>query len=127
LLGTELTVTRTSPVAAPLGTCTWMLVAFQTLAVAGIPSTEIVLDPCVPPKFVPPMVIVVPAMPEEGERLPITGGAVKSTPLLTRPFTITSRGPDVAVFGTVTLIAVSLQVETSAIPPPPPILTTLVP
>jgi hypothetical protein len=64
-------------------------------------------------------------MPDEGERSPITGGAVKSTPLLTWLFTTTNRGPDVAVFGTVTLIAVSLQVETSAFPPPPPILTRL--
>lgn len=92
-----------------------------------MPPTEIVLDPCVPPKFVPSMVISVPATPDVGERLAITGGAVKSTPLLTWLFTTTSSGPDVAVFGTVMLIAVSLQVETSAVPPPPPILTKLVP
>jgi hypothetical protein len=83
LLGTELTVIRTSPVTAPLGTGTWILVVVQTLAVARIPPTEIVFDPRVPPKFVPLIVISAPATPDEGERLPITGGAVKSTPLLT--------------------------------------------
>ena len=60
-----------------------MLVAVQTLAVAGIPAIEIVFDPRAAPKFVPLTVSSVPATPDEGERLPITGGAVKSTPLLT--------------------------------------------
>jgi hypothetical protein len=45
LLGTPPTVTTTSPVVAPVGTDTTMLVALQLVGVAVVPLNLIVLDP----------------------------------------------------------------------------------
>ena len=65
LLASPPTVTTTSPVVAPVGTVTVMLVALQALAVpAEVPLKVTVLEPCVAPKFVPVMVIDTPTAPE---------------------------------------------------------------
>src|SRR5712664_666700 len=53
LLAIPPTVTTTLAVAAPLGTATAMLVAFQFAGVALVPLNVTVLVPCVEPKFVP--------------------------------------------------------------------------
>src|SRR5213079_802500 len=56
LLATPPTVTVTFPVVAPLGTGTTMLVVDQLVGVAGVPLKEMLLLPCVAPKFVPVIV-----------------------------------------------------------------------
>ena len=65
LLATPDTVTTTFPVAAPAGTVTPMLVALQPEnVVAAVPPNVTVLLPWLDPKFVPVIVIGVPAAPE---------------------------------------------------------------
>jgi hypothetical protein len=49
--------TTTSPVVAPLGTVTAMLVALQLLTVAVVPLNATVPEPCVDPKFDPLIVM----------------------------------------------------------------------
>ena len=55
---------RMSPVVAPGGTVTVMLVLVHAVAVAVVPLNFTVLDPCEAPKFKPVMVTVVPTCPE---------------------------------------------------------------
>src|SRR6266566_2769801 len=74
LLATPATVTTTFPVVAPAGTGATMLVLLQLVGVAGVPLNVTVLVPCVPPKFVPPIVTDVPAPPDVGDKL-VTLGA----------------------------------------------------
>jgi hypothetical protein len=74
------------------------------------------------------MVTGVPAAPEVWLRLLMTGGTttVKGTPLLVRPFAITTTLPEVAPVGTLTVMLVALQEE--AVPAVVPLnVTTLVP
>src|SRR5438876_3286113 len=73
LLFTPATVTTTFPVVAPLGTSARMVVPPQLVGVAGVPLNVTVLVPCVPPKFVPPIVTDVPAPPDVGDRLVMLG------------------------------------------------------
>src|SRR4029077_13063950 len=80
LLVTPPTVTVTLPVFAPLGTGTTMLVALQLVGVAAVPLNITVLDPCVPPKFVPVIVTDTPTGPELGLRFVMFGDGI--TPLL---------------------------------------------
>jgi hypothetical protein len=65
------TVAVTSPLVAPLGTRTTMLVVLQLVTVAAAPLKRTTLPPCVVPKFVPVTVTEVPTGPEEGDRLVI--------------------------------------------------------
>ncbi len=79
------TVTATLPVVAPLGTGAEILVLLQLVGVAETPLKLRV--PWVAPKLLPAMVTAVPAGPEVGERLLMTGAAVEpvtvnATPLL---------------------------------------------
>jgi hypothetical protein len=69
LLAPPATVTKTFPVAAPVGTGATMLVAIQLVGVAAIPLKVIVLAPCVAPKLEPVMVTKVPTGPAVGFRL----------------------------------------------------------
>ena len=81
-----------------------------------------VLDPCDAPKFVPLIITYVPTAPEGGVRLVMLGTAVsesivKFTPLLATPDTVTTTGPVVAPFGTVTVMLVAPQLVTGAVVP----------
>lgn len=111
LLAKAPTLTTTPPVVAPGGTRTTMLVALQLCADACVPLKVIVLGPCVAPKVVPVMVTELATGPDVGERLVMLGTTVKGTPLLVRPptVTLTLTFPGVAVFGTGTMMLVSLQ------------------
>jgi hypothetical protein len=81
-LATPPTVTTTSPVVAPAGTVTMMLVALQLVAVAVVPLNLTVLAPCVAPKFAPLIVTDDPIAPEVGLRLVIPGVVPLSAGLL---------------------------------------------
>jgi hypothetical protein len=78
LLATPPTVTTTTPVVAPTGTGTTMLVAAHVVGVAAVPLNVTVLVPCLVPKFAPAMVTGVPTGPEVCER-PVTMGAWETT------------------------------------------------
>src|SRR5438270_166143 len=94
LLDCPPTVTTTSPVVAPVGTVTVMLVALHAVAVpAEVPLKVTVLVPCVAPKFVPVMMIDTPTAPEVWLKLVIVGATVKATPLLAAPNTVTTTLP----------------------------------
>jgi hypothetical protein len=112
-------VTITSPVVAPVGTVTAMLVALQLVTLAAVPLKLTVPDPWPDPKFVPVMVTKVPTTPDGGDRLVMLGVdiTVKLTPLLFTPFEKTTTFPVVAPEGTVTLILVALQLVTLAADP----------
>jgi hypothetical protein len=99
LLATPPTVTTTSPLAAAAGTGTTMLVSFQLVGDAMVPLKVTVLAPWVGPKFVPVMVTGVPALPAVGVMFVILTIAVKFTPLLATPFTVTTTFPLVAAAG----------------------------
>jgi hypothetical protein len=112
LLGTPLTVTTTLPVVAPGGTGTAIDVALQLVGVALVPLNATELVPWVEPKFFPVIVTDVPAGPDGGDRLVMTGPevfTVKDTPLLACPPTVTTTFPVVAPLGTGTTIEVALQ------------------
>ena len=87
LLATELSVTTTLPVVAPLGTGAMIEVALQLVGVAVVPLNLTVLVPCVLPKLVPVMVTEAPIAPEVGDRLVIegVGFTVNALPLLSTP------------------------------------------
>lgn len=74
LAETPPTVTVIGPGVAPLGTGATMLVALQLVGAAVAVSNTTVLEPCVGPKPEPEIVIGVPAIPELGETLVMTGG-----------------------------------------------------
>jgi hypothetical protein len=61
LLAPAPVVTTIGPVAAPAGTGTEMLVAVQLTGAADVPLNVTLDEPCVAPKFVPPIVTTVPA------------------------------------------------------------------
>ncbi len=83
LLAWPPTVTTTSPVVAPVGTGTLMLVALQLIGVAAVPLNVTVLVSCVSPKFVPTIVTDVPSGPTGGVRLVTLGVDVPPTPTVT--------------------------------------------
>src|ERR1019366_7217402 len=89
------TMTTTLPVAAPTGTVTTMLVAFQFSAVAAVPLNVTLLAPWIAPRFVPAIVTDAPTDPAAGVRLVIPGGTVtvKFAPLLAWPPTMTTTLP----------------------------------
>lgn len=111
LLASPDTVTSTFPLVAAGGTGTVIDVALQLAGVAEVPLNVTALVPCVGAKFVPVMMIEVPATPEVGERLVMLGGGntVKFTLLLFTPLAFTTTLPVVAPVGTLTTIDVALQ------------------
>jgi hypothetical protein len=122
LLATPFTVTTTFPVVAPDGTVTTICVSFHVVTGTLALLSVTVLVPCVAPKLVPIIVTDVPTAPEVGERLMMVGAAtsestLKLTLLLATPDTVTTTGPVVAPFGTVTVMLVVLQLVTEAIVP----------
>jgi hypothetical protein len=119
LLAVPLTVTRTFPVLAPVGTGVTILVELQLVGAAGAPLNVTLLAPWVDPKFAPVIVTEVPTGPPVGER-PVTVGAdptVKFTPLLAIPPTVTTTLPVVAPVGTGATILVALQLVGVAVVP----------
>lgn len=72
------TTTLTFP-AGTFGTVTVMLVELHVPTAAGLPPIVTVLVPCAAPKLAPEITICVPAGPETGETLLITGGGVNET------------------------------------------------
>jgi hypothetical protein len=76
LLASDVTVTTTLPVVAPLGTGTTMLDADQLVGVAVVPLNVTVLEPLLAPKFAPLIVTEVPAAPLAGDRLVNVGATV---------------------------------------------------
>jgi hypothetical protein len=127
LLFTPLAKTMTLPVAAPLGTVTAIVVAFQLVTVAVVPLNLTVPDPWVAPKLVPVTVTAAPTAPVVTDRLEIFGAetTVKLFPLLATLDTVTTTFPVVAPVGTVTTMLVALQLVTDAVVPLN--LTVLVP
>src|SRR5689334_5225710 len=119
LLAAPPTVTATSPVVAPVGTGTTILIALQFVGVAAVPLKVTVLVPCIKPKFIPVIVTDVPTGPDVGFRLVIDGGivTVNVTPLLAVPPTVTTTFPVVAPAGTGTTILVMLQFVGAAVVP----------
>jgi hypothetical protein len=112
-----LTVMTTGPVAAADGTAVPMVVTFQLVGVADLPLNEMVLEPWLAPKPDPLIATVVPAAPDVGERLLITGVTVKATLLLAVPLTLTTTGPVVAAAGTVATIDPVFQLVAVAATP----------
>ena len=96
-----------------LGTMATMLVSLQLVMAAATEPIIKELVPWVAPKPVPVIVTELPAGPEVGLRLEMSGPAVtvKATPLLATPLTVTTTLPLVAAVGTATLMAVLLQLE----------------
>lgn len=117
LLACPLTVTTTVPVMALAGTGATMLVLFQLVGLAETPLNVIVLVPCVAPKLLPAMVTDVPTGLEPGVMLSIFGLTVKATPLLARPFLVTTTLPVVAPAGTVATMPVLFQLVAVAVIP----------
>jgi hypothetical protein len=111
-----------------LGTTATMLVSLQLVTEAATEPNTTELVPWVAPKPVPVMVTELPAGPEGGPRLEMSGPAVtmKATPLLATALTVTTTFPDVAPPGTGTAMAVLLQLV--AAPAEAPLnVTVLVP
>ncbi len=122
LLASLGTFTTTLPVVAPLGTGAEILVLLQLVGVAAVQLKLRVLLPCVAPKLLPAIVTAVPAGPEVGDRLLMTGAAVEpvtvnATPLLAWPPTVTTTFPVVAPAGTGALILVGVQLTGIAATP----------
>jgi hypothetical protein len=121
LLAVPPTVTTTFPVIAPVGTGATMLLALQLVGVARVPLNEIVLVPCVAPKFAPLMVTEVPIGPKFGVRFEMVGaevvGTVNATPLLAVPPTVTTTFPVVAPVGTGATMLVAPQLVGVAVIP----------
>ena len=114
------TVTTTGPVRAPAGTLATILSSFHFLALASRPLKVTVLLPCAVPKYSPLILTESPTSPSSGFSLRISGAGpvtVKVTRLLASPSTVTTTGPVVASAGTVTVIAVALQLATAACAP----------
>jgi hypothetical protein len=115
LLFTPDAVTTILPVVAPIGTVVIMLVLVKLDTAAAIPLnfTPGVVDP----KLLPLIVTVVPAVPDPGETLLITGAGttVKFVPLLALPPTVTVTLPVTAPVGTAATIWVGLQLLTEAV------------
>jgi hypothetical protein len=80
LLATPPTVTATFPVDAPAGTDTAMLVALQLVTVAGVPLKVTVQPSWDDPKLLPASVTLVPATPDAGDTLAITGVSLPAVP-----------------------------------------------
>jgi hypothetical protein len=103
------------PVVALVGTGATMLVLLQLVGEAGTPLNVTVLEPWPLPKLVPLIVTAVPAAPDVGDKLVMLGAVtVKLTPLLARPFVVTTTLPVVALAGTGATMLVLLQLVADA-------------
>ncbi len=76
LLAVPDTVTTKLPADAVAGTWATILVALQLIGVTAVPSNATVLLPWDEPKFAPLMVTWIPAGPEDGDKLEMTGEVV---------------------------------------------------
>jgi len=142
----EMPPTVTSTLARPastlFGTEATILVGFQLMGVATRPPMVTVLVPCGPPNALPVMVTEVPAGPDVGFMLVISGVTVKFTLLLAWLPTVTTTAVALAVvkLGTTTVRAVAVQftcvtavppkltvLEPCALPKPVPNIVILVP
>lgn len=124
-LDTLPTVTTTDPVVAPAGTGTTMEELPQLVGAASTPLNVTMLVPCVEPNADPLMVTGVPGPPDVGLSPVIPGERVKLMLLLATPFTVTTRGPEVALAGTGAWMAYACQLLGVAVTPLN--LTVLVP
>jgi hypothetical protein len=86
-----------------------IVVVFQLVGVAVMPLNFTVLELCVAPKLVPPIVTTLLGNPEFGERLVICGVTVNERLLLAAPPTLTTTEPLVAPLGTNAVMLVGLQ------------------
>lgn len=121
LLFTPLAFTTTFPVVAPAGKGARIEPLFQDVMVeATVPLNNNVPVPCAVPKFDPPIVTGVPALPEAGDTPVIIGAAttVKGELLLGTELIATATLPVPAPAGTVATIDVGLQlpIEVAAVP-----------
>jgi hypothetical protein len=118
-LGMPPTVTTTSPLVAPAGTGTTMLVADQLVVAAVVPLKVTVLEPLVAPKLVPVIVTDVPTAALVGVRVVMVGVAstVNGVPALGRPPTVTTTLPVVAPAGTDATMLVADQLDVVAVVP----------
>jgi len=90
---------------------TW--VSLQLTTVPYVLPSHTAPEPRADPKLEPEIVTCVPGFAVIGETLVMLGGivTVNAAPLLGTPFTVTTTFPVLAPFGTVTVIAVSLQLN----------------
>jgi hypothetical protein len=135
------TTTGTGPLLATPKPLRLILDALQLEGVTEAPPNVTVLFPWFVPKFDPAIVKEeTPIAAGFGEREVIPGCAVKVTPLLFAPPTVTTTGPVVAPDGTATVTEVPLQLLTLAVAPanetlllpcvvpkPEPVIVTTVP
>lgn len=111
-------VTTTFPVVAAAGTTTFMLVSLHSDTTASAPLNVTLPVPCEEPKLDPVIVTADPVGPEVGDKLLIVGKTLNGTALLLKRLAfVTTTFPEVAPFGTVTEMSVSLQVCTVALVP----------
>jgi hypothetical protein len=108
-LATPPIVTTTEPVVAAAGTGTTIFVLLQLVGVVATPLKVTVLLPCALPSVVPVIVTEVPTGPELGLIPVMPNTTVNATPLLGRLPTVTTTLPETALFGTETVMLVSLQ------------------
>lgn len=112
-----LTVTTICPDVAAVGTFNVIVDDVASRTIAELPLSVTVGVPG--PKSLPAIVTVSPGYPDEGCTDVTVGGGttVNVTPLLTMPATVTVTAPVVAPAGNVTLMALSLQLDTAATVP----------
>jgi hypothetical protein len=117
---TPLTVTEITPVVAPAGTVTLMLLAVEEVTVAVVPLNRTTLLAGVVLKFVPEIITEAPTAPLDGLNPVIVGdgNTVKLDELVpATPFTVTDTGPEVTPAGTTAVRLVVVDVLTVAITP----------
>jgi hypothetical protein len=119
LLFTPLANITTSPVVAPGGTVTAMLVAVQDVTLALVPLNLTVPVPWGEPKLFPVTFTAAPTVPVVIDRLVILGVAttVKLFPLLALPDTVTTTFPVVAPMWTVVTMLVVIHAVAMAVIP----------
>ena len=114
-------VVAISPLVAPTGMGTVMLVLLHDVGVAAMPLKTTVLGPCASPKLVPVRVTAVPMVAVQGVHAVITGITLNDFTLLAAPLafvTTTSTMPTAKLDGTGTTTDVSLQELGVAATPP---------
>jgi hypothetical protein len=120
LIVTPLVVTEIFPVEAPTGTCVVMLVGDDAETVVVTPLNLTTFSIGVAPKFVPVIITSAPTAPLVGLKLVIVGvdKIIKLVALLmVTPLTVTVIFPEVAAFGTITVILVEVEETTTAFTP----------
>jgi hypothetical protein len=111
-------VTTTEPVVALTGTVHVMLISDHEVTTAGVPLNVTVDEPFVAPKYLPFIITVAPNVPLEGESPLIAGVFIVNFFKLEPPtWLVTTTDPVVAFTGTVHVMLISDQLETSACVP----------